>query len=407
MAEWKGEFSCDTFGTFRRYSYCWEPSPPHFRFWRSRALFGSFTPLEQITPGRLTQILRQVGQLERGCVSAVKVMDDPAFNSAISRLAITYSSGSSPAPPAALVLKRNLPEQWARDAGRAEVEFYLEVRAMRDELAMIVPCYEAVYDPSTGDSHLLLLDVSETHEPLVARSDLITMHGVPAVECLQSAVQAVSQIHACWWEHPSLLDGSRQVSDWYGTQEHFNNRIEQRRGEWEIFQALAGENLPADLRALYRQVLDRLPILWDHGLGERISSGRNLTLVHGDCYLSQFLYPRDGEGPTYLVDWQDCLTDLPSLDLAHLFASFWTREQRHDNDRERRLLRCYLDALGSAGVADYTWEQLQWDYQLLLIYMVLLPVWDAVNGSSKDYWWPKMQCLTAAYCDWACAELLT
>lgn len=37
--------------------------------------------------------------------------------------------------------------------------------------------------------------------------------------------------------------------------------------------------------------------------------------------------------------------------------------------------------------------------------MLFYPVWDQTNGSSKDYWWPKMQCLISAYQDWECAEL--
>ena len=58
------------------------------------------------------------------------------------------------------------------------------------------------------------------------------------------------------------------------------------------------------------------------------------------------------------------------------------------------------------GVAGYTWDDLLFDYRLMLIYRIFLPVWDAVNGSSRAYWWPKLQCLTGAYLDWHCAELL-
>jgi hypothetical protein len=35
-----------------------------------------------------------------------------------------------------------------------------------------------------------------------------------------------------------------------------------------------------------------------------------------------------------------------------------------------------------------------------------MPVQDRHGGASKDYWWPKMQCLAAAFDEWGCAGLL-
>jgi|SRR5947209_18997710 len=126
----------------------------------------------------------------------------------------------------------------------------------------------------------------------------------------------------------------------------------------------------------------------------------------GDCYLTQFLYPKDGKGVTYLVDWQGGWADISSIDLVRLLPAFWTPEQRREGDRERRLLDRYLAILGACGVTGYGWEQLSYDYRLLLIYMVLHPVWDAVVGTSRSYWWPTMTCLTSAYQDWQCEQLL-
>lgn len=360
----------------------------------------------QLTPNMLTAILLQQGVLEQGAVESIAIDSNPAFKSAICHLRVSYGPGSSPDAPRALVLKRNLPEGWAREAGRTEVEFYTDARSRGDGLPMIVPCYDAAYDAASGDSHLLLLDLSATHESLVTRDNLLALRGVPSQAHLEAAVDALARFHASWWEHPSLTDGRRDVSGWYGTRERFAENLAQRRREWAVFIAGVGAELPADLVSLYRHVLENLSKLWDRGLGDRITSGRQMTLVHGDCYLSQFLSPRDRDGGTFLVDWQGASADLPTIDLTHLFATFWTREQRQEGARERRLLERYLACLEVEGVTGYDWEALQDDYRLLLIYMVLYPVWDAVNGSSKSYWWPKMRCLTSAYRDWRCEELL-
>ena len=55
---------------------------------------------------------------------------------------------------------------------------------------------------------------------------------------------------------------------------------------------------------------------------------------------------------------------------------------------------------------DYTWDDLIIDYRPGLIYWLLVPVQDRFGGASKDYCWPKMQCLVAAFDEWGCAELL-
>ena len=33
-------------------------------------------------------------------------------------------------------------------------------------------------------------------------------------------------------------------------------------------------------------------------------------------------------------------------------------------------------------------------------------IWDQTNGSARDYWWPKLQCLVSAVRDLDCFSLL-
>jgi hypothetical protein len=49
------------------------------------------------------------------------------------------------------------------------------------DLPMIVPCYHARYDPATGDSALLLQDLSETHHlPITRDAQLTPGQNLPA-----------------------------------------------------------------------------------------------------------------------------------------------------------------------------------------------------------------------------------
>src|SRR6185312_4853965 len=103
----------------------------------------------------------------------------------------------------------------------------------------------------------------------------------------------------------------------------------------------------------------------------------SLTITNGDAYFNQFLCPRlPTEGRTLLVDFEEASGNFGAFDLVFLFATFWTREQRQDGNREVRLLRRYHQILTASGVANYSWEDLLSDYRLMLALIVFLPIWD-------------------------------
>ena len=106
------------------------------------------------------------------------------------------------------------------------------------------------------------------------------------------------------------------------------------------------------------------------------------------------------------LHWQSPVVDIGGYDLANLCATFWTPEQRQEGQREQKILRRYHWALQSYGVQGYSWDDLIADYQAGLIYWLLVPVQDRRDGAPKEYWWPKMQCLAAAFREWRCETLL-
>ena len=180
-----------------------------------------------------------------------------------------------------------------------------------------------------------------------------------------------------------------------------------RRTAWDQLAADEQAWFPAELRSLYERVLAHLSVHWEHYLKPRFAPRRKLTLVHGDSYFANFLCPRTpGAGATYLLDWQSPGADIGGYDLANLCAAFWTSEQRNDEQREARMLRRYHTGLLTHGVTDYPWDELVTDYQTGLIFWLLMPVQDRYDGAPREYWWPKMQCVVAAFQEWRCETLL-
>lgn len=361
---------------------------------------------EAITPTWLTAALQAGGALPRGAVQAVTAQANAAFNSAALHLTVTYTSDALSEAPTRLFLKRNLATEWAREAGAWEVSFYQLAAPYMADLPMLVPCYLAAYDRASDRSAILLADVSATHAPPVTRDQLIALDGVPPDDQLDAIIDTYARFHAFWWEHPALGAGVGQVSPWYRSPAHYEAHVARRQSQWAAFNAVEGATLSAEDHVAYAQILAGLPALWDRYLAPRVMSLRNLTLAHGDGYLSQFLCPNDGTGPTYLIDFQDISGDFVARDLVHLCAFFWTPDQRHAGGREERLLRRYLAGLHQWGVRDYSWDDLLTDYRLLIILLALYPVWDQTNGSRRSYWQPKMHCILGAYRDLDCAALL-
>jgi hypothetical protein len=307
-----------------------------------------------------------------------------------------------------LILKRNIPEPWGVEAGAQELAFYQLVAALPSNPPAIVPCYAAAYDPASGDSYLLLHDLSATHGHPVTRDQLVRIiDAVPPADLIERVVDTLAQHHAYWWDHALFGGETFQVGYWSRNAARFGLYVQRRRVSWESLLANEADWFPDDLQDLYAQVLDHLEQHWQHYLEPRFRAMSNLTLVHGDAYFANFMCPNDpAAGVTYLLDWQEPVVDIGGYDLANLCATFWTSEQRHAAQRELQILRRYHAMLQAHGVLDYTWQDLLTDYRTGLIYWLLVPVQDRFGGAGKDYWWPKMQCLVAAFREWHCAELL-
>ena len=111
---------------------------------------------DPITPDWLTSVLRQSGALRQGNVTKIESEQNGAFNSATSHLFVQYSDDATSDAPTRLILKRNIATDWGIEAGADEVKFYTLLASLSDHPPIIVPCYAAAYDETSGNSYLLL-----------------------------------------------------------------------------------------------------------------------------------------------------------------------------------------------------------------------------------------------------------
>lgn len=357
---------------------------------------------EQITPAWLTATLRNQGALGPAEVTAVNI--DPqhdVWNSTAYRLELNFR-GDGFGAPTRLFLKLK-----GDHRGREEVEFYRYVISSEADLRVVVPCFSSEYNEATGDSHVLLADLSATHFTPFTIEQFRSLEVVPEPVYLQQIVDCVADFHAYWWEHPLLGSGFAAIDPAFASERGLAAGLEKQGEELVAFVAQVGDGLDTSLVRLLKEVHSRLLGTWDSYLADRIRSRRALTLINGDCYFIQFLCPKSPDlDRTYMIDLDSISAFLPAFDLMYLFATFWTREQRAEGGRELAALRRYHQRLQQSGVHTYTFDQLLLDYRLSIAHNVLHPVWDQQHGSSEAYWRPKLSCLIAAFADWDCMELL-
>jgi len=357
----------------------------------------------EITAVWLTQTLKSAGVLVNGRVVAVEQQDNPAFNSIVKHLTLTYSEEVSNLP-AHLLLKLK-----DKHHGQDEVAFYLLPEVADGRLGMMARSYAAQYEAESGDSFLLLNDYSQTHISPIPNRGHLSGRNIPSAAHLTQIIEALAGFHAFWWEHPRLggLQAPFKISSWWADQAHFDDLIQAWSGYWQDFIEKESTWFPKPLQVLYEGALAKLPRLWQAHIVPRIQAREQVTLTNGDCYFNQFLCPQDSSTQnTLMVDLESACADFAAHDLIYLLPIFWTPAQRYYQNREMSLLKQYHQALQRGGVSTYLWAELLFDYRLMLTFMIFHPVWDySYQGSDAYYWWLKMQCLLGAYQDLDCASL--
>ncbi|HEX7976759.1 MAG TPA: hypothetical protein VF498_20295, partial [Anaerolineales bacterium] len=166
-------------------------------------------------PAWLTNLLHDSGVLPSGVVAAIEITPTGAFNSRTGFIRLCYSADAPLSAPTRLVFKSNTPAAWSIIAGADEVHFYRLAAELADHPRVIPPCCAAEYDRSSGESFLLLQDLSETHAPPITRSEQISiLRGMPLAVYQQAVIDTLAAFHGYWWDHALLSSGEFEVGYW-------------------------------------------------------------------------------------------------------------------------------------------------------------------------------------------------
>lgn len=358
----------------------------------AHAMHDVITSVEQVTPAWLTNVLREGGHLAAEQVQTVTVTGIHAeqVHSISYFLALDYGPSAHSGLPTRLFLKLPRPgiaPTVAAAIGEREVGMYRMFAAHQHALP-IIQCYSAAYAPTAQTYHLLLDDLSATHNQPAWHLEIAEQYMTQTIDCL-------AQFHAYWWEHASLHD----LHGFLPRQEDGTAEIVRLQHAWPTFLNTLGDHLTCADRYLYEQTLAALPQVW---AARTVQPGQ--TLVHGDAHFWNFLYPLDPHmHRTRMLDWQCVHTGMGVEDVAYTII---LRYPHRTAANEHALVQRYHHQLGVHGVTNYDWSQCWTAYRCAAVEHLLTPLQYWLGGLPDTFWHPFVSRTLVATHELSGAELV-
>ncbi len=351
------------------------------------------TDLEQVTPAWLTELMREKNYLTQGKVS--QVVKRALLNRAVCPLEVTYLTDMATPPPNRLALKfskQKYSAELAAILGKKEVEFY-NLLAPSLTTPPIVRCYEAVLDLEVGAYHLLLDDHSRTHyTPSSLETPFTKLEAEQTLDCL-------AYLHGTFWEDARIGKTIGQLP----TEESTKRFVAHNQANQTGFLDFTAERFSPNDRKIFEKVLSVFPDL----LLKRLQAGKAVTLVHGDSYPGNFLFPYNPKQyKIYLFDWQQWEVSAAAFDVAYLMSFLTYPQNQNRQGLEQELLKRYHQQLLAQGVTNYDWQNFWYDYRLFTIRNLFRPFWGYTNKLWGPNRWIQLEKALTAFNELDCMEIL-
>ena len=353
--------------------------------------------LGEVTASWLTRALRnpRAPSAAVSAFDAVPVAEGTGFMSQLYRLRLEYE-GAAGGLPRSVVLKLPSSDPHMRayfdrvGQNQREVSFYRQ--RLADGLLHTPRSYHCAADAATGDSALLLEDLSDARQG----------DSVAGCSPLQArmAMEQLATFHAAWWDTPAL-----EALDWMPRKDAEAAFFEETYDDaWRSFIGKADAGMPPGLRELGDRLASEVS-----AIKSRLSAAPR-TIVHGDYRLDNCFFPTaEGAPPFVVFDWEFCVLGRGAYDAATFISEAFPAERRRAEEME--LLRLYHSTLEAHGVTGYSFEECVEDYRLsmleVLVFWIVTGGYCVYEGErATAYLHSSLARFDAAIADLRCEELL-
>jgi hypothetical protein len=281
---------------------------------------------------------------------------EPGQTAAMTFIDLAYDTSSKGLPGRLIAKQRTDYEEAAAyidsvGGTSREISFYAHIgKACQLDIPEF---YYGYYEKESGEFLLIMED--RTGPP---PGDWVTANLTQAESLMQSLVN----MHAHWWQDPSISGAGWTAK--FSSEPGCTLQVMQQsfQGCAESFVEVFKDEIDDHLADLVTSAFNKPHLI-------EAFDNRVKTLIHGDYHYKNALFP-PGQAPV-VFDWQLAGHGPPSIDIGRTFIFLGGSDINAQTDA---LLLKYHQALEAAGIANYTYNQLQEDMALGFLYNVWLTI---------------------------------
>jgi hypothetical protein len=278
------------------------------------------------------------------------------------------------------------------DLSIKEAEFYQLFSSHSMEGLPIVRCLDSYISDDRSGYLILLQDISDEFIDS-GKADLTDQ------TVWFSAAESLARFHAAFWNLRNIDPAKLPPIE----EDAVLNNINQSKDGFAKFRAYVGDRFDNGTYAMFEHAV-QINCALQREAHQRRLQHENITIVHGDSHIYNFMVSPTQSVPPALIDFQFWGIGLGAGDLAHLTrVSFLEAFCR---TLHKPLVGRYYETLTAQGVHGYSWEQCWNDYRRQVADMLLIPVWQYVFFDLQyDNWRQDVQKLVLNYRALKCDEI--
>lgn len=241
-----------------------------------------------------------------------------------------------------------------------EVEFYKFIKNLKDTKLPIAQCFDAYVSEDKSKYLLLLEDLSNEFCP----SEKVDF---TSENIWISAACSLAKFHATFWNLHQMDSNSLLID----TMEDVNSHIKNTYESYEKFINYVENRFDVETFTIFDHAL-KISVALETERYKRICSKNNITLIHGDSHIYNYMFSHNQDKVPIIVDFQFWGLGIGPRDVAHLTRVSFPKD--FNEEFHQLIVRKYYEELLAHGVQGYSWDTCWNDYRKQVASMLLIPM---------------------------------
>ncbi len=263
--------------------------------------------------------------------------------------------------------QKNAFDKWSMH----EIDFYRNVN--KYEELPIVKCYDAYIFEDKKQFLLMLDDISDDYVSAneIDRNDMNNW---------LNAAASLAKLHSFYWNGVN----SKNLINLHGDNKTIEEKVQNLHNALDKFLSYAVDFYEKEILEAYQSALVDA-ITFEQKSIDRRAQKNNISVIHGDSHIYNFMFPTASFQKPLIVDFQFWRMGIPTVDVMNLTRVKFPFMNEPDGHLE--VIKHYHMTLIKLGVSNYSFNECLYDYYLSAAYAIFGPVFNYFEfGLGHEYW---------------------